>query len=397
MDHSNRTKKVMTQISERVGYSYLSDTDPYQIPTEQFNALRFLQQLPFTSVQEIRSEVSSVEFFETLRDKFSLTTFGSHISTVKPDGTITGGTFIFSNEELVIYASFSPAFYYIKTATATAALLDNVMTLVTNELPVLPLKDPGVIPITFWTSTPNGPRARVRKIRVPRWSHVEDNYPSAARQQISDLMAMRTPDGAGRLILWHGPPGTGKSHAIRAMIKEWSPWCSTNYIVDPEAFFGHAEYMMSVLLEQNHADPRYSEDEKADALVGDDRWMLLIIEDSGEFIKHDAKADQGQSLARLLNLADGLLGQGINLLILITTNEKLGELHPAVTRNGRCLSNIEFPEFTPVEATAWLNAHDLVNGNKFKTDVTLAQLYEEQREIKQVKLARPAPTSTNYL
>lgn len=39
---------------------------------------------------------------------------------------------------------------------------------------------------------------------------------------------------------------------------------------------------------------------------------------------------------------DGLIGQGFNLLVLVTTNEPVGKLHPAVVRQGRCLAEIEF-------------------------------------------------------
>ena len=70
---------------------------------------------------------------------------------------------------------------------------------------------------------------------------------------------------------------------------------------------------------------------------GDDdepRWRLLMLEDCDELISGEAKASAGQSLSRLLNLTDGLLGQGRNALIAITTNEDLASLHPAVVRPG---------------------------------------------------------------
>jgi hypothetical protein len=38
----------------------------------------------------------------------------------------------------------------------------------------------------------------------------------------------------------------------------------------------------------------------------------------------------------------------------VTTNDDLRQLHPAVSRPGRCLAKIEFAAFTPEEAEAWL-------------------------------------------
>src|SRR5205823_5714536 len=88
----------------------------------------------------------------------------------------------------------------------------------------------------------------------------------------------------------------------------------------------------------------------------DEAWRLLILEDTGELLGPDAKANVGQALSRLLNLVDGLIGQGLRLLVLVTTNEPLERIHPAVARPGRCLSRIEFDPLTKAEANEWLRA-----------------------------------------
>jgi hypothetical protein len=56
----------------------------------------------------------------------------------------------------------------------------------------------------------------------------------------------------------------------------------------------------------------------------------------------------------LLNLCDGILGHGLRVLVLLTTNEDVGRLHPAITRPGRCLSQIGFETFSPAAARRWL-------------------------------------------
>jgi hypothetical protein len=91
----------------------------------------------------------------------------------------------------------------------------------------------------------------------------------------------------------------------------------------------------------------------------DDRWRLLILEDAGELITADARAVAEQALSRLLNVADGLIGQGTRTLLLITTNEPVRRLHPATRRAGRCLADIEFTPLSVAEANAWLAARGL--------------------------------------
>jgi hypothetical protein len=85
------------------------------------------------------------------------------------------------------------------------------------------------------------------------------------------------------------------------------------------------------------------------------RWRLLLLEDCDELIRGEAKATSGQALSRLLNLTDGLLGQGRDVLVAITTNENLASLHPAVIRPGRCLAQIEVGPLSRAEALGWLD------------------------------------------
>lgn len=99
-------------------------------------------------------------------------------------------------------------------------------------------------------------------------------------------------------------------------------------------------------------------------------WRLVIAEDAENYIGADARRRAGWALIRLLNLTDGLFGQGLDVLVLITTNEDVGRLHPAVLRAGRCLARTESTAFSTPEARAWLG-RDTVRG-----PITLADLHE---------------------
>jgi hypothetical protein len=101
------------------------------------------------------------------------------------------------------------------------------------------------------------------------------------------------------------------------------------------------------------------------------RWRLLMLEDCDELIRPGAKQSTGQSLSRLLNLTDGMLGQGRNVIVAITTNEDLAKLHPAVTRPGRCIAQLEVGPLPYAEAAEWLG-HSRGIGS---SGATLAQLF----------------------
>jgi hypothetical protein len=110
-------------------------------------------------------------------------------------------------------------------------------------------------------------------------------------------------------------------------------------VLDPELLFSDAGYLMNIAIGDDDDD----ED-------GEGRWRLLLLEDCDELVRGEAKHVAGQALSRLLNLTDGLLGQGRKVLVGITTNEDLERLHPAVVRPGRCLARIEVGPLTRREA-----------------------------------------------
>jgi len=149
--------------------------------------------------------------------------------------------------------------------------------------------------------------------------------------------------GGSRLLLWHGDPGTGKTNAIRSLLGEWRSWAEFQFVTDPEAFLSNP----GVSAGDDRRTARSRQTGPAD------RWKIVVLEDAGEFLATDAKHLKGQALRRLLNVCDGVLGQAMRALVLVTTNEPLGQLHPALTRPGRCLAEVDFERFDRWHIAAW--------------------------------------------
>lgn len=258
----------------------------------------------------------------------------------------------------------------VRVAARTDAAAHAIMELFRETMPeTVPLT--ASVPVVFWTAAEHGPQSFTRNLDAPTWPAIEKNYAAPTATALAPLFVNGWRPHGGRLLLWRGKPGTGKTHAVRALMQAWRTWCSFHVLLDPERFFGtEPEYMIRVLWECGDDD-----DDDTPAAPAGSKWRLLILEDAGELISVDAADRTGQGLSRLLNLCDGLFGLALDVMVLVTTNEDIGRLHPAVSRPGRCLSDLEFQAFDAIAAHRWLSEHAATVGESDSSAATLAELY----------------------
>lgn len=187
------------------------------------------------------------------------------------------------------------------------------------------------------------------------------NYTDAVLESVDHVVAdLNAPDPCGRVILFDGPPGTGKTRAIMSL-----PGLVPKglFVMIPSGMIGQMSSpgFLNLLLSEKPEDGP----------------LVLIVEDADEAIT-ERKSGSPDALSSILNMSDGIYGQILDIRILASTNAPISSLDNAVTRPGRLCRRIEIGALPASQANA---IYQRITGNPgpFAEGhfITLAEVYLE--------------------
>lgn len=147
-------------------------------------------------------------------------------------------------------------------------------------------------------------------------------------QSYNDKLLERLDKKDKGIVMFHGPPGTGKTHYIRSLIPRLTKMNKRVIIIPKHVLSNLESPAFNTFMIENFAEER----------------IVFIIEDAESIVakRESSGGYRSELVSTLLNITDGILNDIFNIQVILTFNTELSSIDDALLRKGRLISKYEF-------------------------------------------------------
>lgn len=213
---------------------------------------------------------------------------------------------------------------------------------------------------------------RLVNLSTPAEALETDNYSPAVIRKFEYLSKQLVADKpGGRIGVLSGYPGTGKTYLIRAVLNRYSE--DTDFVLINTGQCISLSHNLHKFMEMLASRLNANKKQK----------LILILEDADSAIA-PRSANNLSAIQSILNFSDGLMGEALDIRLLVTTNVRTVEIDPAILRPGRLITHIDVGSLEVAHANQVFKRLSGQDG-QYKNPVTLAQVYQDARALEETK------------
>ena len=169
---------------------------------------------------------------------------------------------------------------------------------------------------------------------------IPDNYADDVVRDFEYICSeLNNPDCGGSIVIFDGPPGSGKTNCIRFLIN--SSMESKYILIPPEMVASLAGPQLVAFLISQSA-------------LNKGKPLIFVLEDADQALVPRDAGNMG-IIQSLLNLTDGILGRAFKIRLVCTTNAKSTAIDPAILRAGRLIKHTHIGFLPKAKAQAVLD------------------------------------------
>ncbi len=161
------------------------------------------------------------------------------------------------------------------------------------------------------------------------------------------------------LVMFHGPPGNGKTHYIRRLLPELSAMGKKIVLIPKHVLSSLESPGFNQFMIQNFSGQK----------------VVFIMEDAESIVSsREEHGQRSEVVSTLLNITDGILNDIFNIQAILTFNIELKKIDDALLRKGRLIAKYQFDPRTKEEAIK-LAKHLKIQLMEDKDTYSLAEIY----------------------